>query len=282
MRADGVHEQPAGTWSDDSSLSLCSTESLLECRGLDTEDMGRRFVSWKAEAVWAAHGTVFDIGGTTACALRHIASGTPAESAGGTDEHSNGNGSLMRILPIALWFAGHEEGELLSSIHRVSGITHRHLRSQMACGFYALLVRELLAGSDPAPAYASALSHFKAAYAEPCFSEERLAFRHLEAGDLASVGRDEIKSGGYVIETLTASIWCLLTSKSYKETVLKAVNLGSDTDTTACVAGGLAGLVYGKEMIPPKWIAVLAQTERLNRLFQTFAEVLSDQIASRQ
>ncbi len=270
MRGFGTHNQPPGTWSDDSSLLLCSAESLVECEGFDPQDMGERFVSWESQAHWTPHGRVFDIGIATSQALSRVASGTSAEYAGGADEYSNGNGSLMRILPVALWFASAPTAVMLDAVHRASSITHRHPRSQMACGLYALLVRELLVGKAPADAYQRALFHFAAAYEEELFLAERLHFQQLETARIATLPESEVGSSGYVMHTLTASIWCLLTSHSFSEMVLKAVNLGSDTDTTGCVVGGLAGLCYGLPAVPGEWIETLARREDVEALFGRF------------
>src|SRR5882672_6280854 len=147
MRGFGSHNQPAGTWSDDSSLLLCSADSLIR-HEFDTEDMGKRFLAWYREELWTPHGRVFDVGVTTSRALSRISSGVPAEVAGGDDQYSNGNGSLMRILPVSLRFSGAPTKQFLDRVHRASAITHRHPRSLLACGLYSLVIRELLAGVD--------------------------------------------------------------------------------------------------------------------------------------
>jgi len=148
MRAHGTHHQEAGTWSDDGALLICTADSLLN-HEFDTEDMGGRFVAWYENGMWAAHCEVFDVGFTTSDALTRIRNGVAAEQAGGRGENSNGNGSLMRILPVALRFAHEPVSILLDRIGRASAITHGHGRFQMACGFYALVVKELLAGLQP-------------------------------------------------------------------------------------------------------------------------------------
>lgn len=271
MRGHGSHRQPAGTWSDDSSLLLCSVDSLLRHR-FDTDDMGRRFVRWYEAEIWTPHGKVFDVGVATAQALTRIAQGARAESAGGDGQYSNGNGSLMRIIPVSVRFADTPVKEALDRVHRASAITHRHPRSQLACGFFTLLIRELLQGRTPAEAYTGAIRQFRAFYeSETWWSAEFEFLQLLLAGDLGSRPETEISSGGYVIHTLTASVWCLLTTSSFQECVLKAVNLGGDTDTTGCVSGSLAGIVYGISSVPPKWIAALARQSEIEPLFQRFA-----------
>lgn len=270
MRGGGTWRQPPGTWSDDSSLLLCSAESLLG--GFDTDDLGRRFVGWRKAEWWTPWGKVFDIGMTTENALQNIARGVKAELAGGTDERSNGNGSLMRIIPVALHGASLRPSELLDRVHRASAVTHGHRRSQMACGLYSLLVRRLLSG-EPAPeAWDKARSEFPSHYHTREWAVEHVHFRRLLEAGLGEVPECEIKSGGYVLQTLEASVWCLLNTRSYPEAVLRAVNLGGDTDTTGCVTGGLAGVLYGQASIPPEWIATLARTDDLARLFDSFID----------
>ena len=144
----------------------------------------------------------------------------------------------------------------------------------MACGLYALVIRELLAGNPPEKAFQNGLQAFRDFYnADTSWSGEMDYFQLLLAGDLATRPESEIYSSGYVIHTLTASLWCLLTTTDYRSCVLKAVNLGGDTDTTGCVAGGLAGVAYGKGSVPANWINQLARRSDLQPLFTKFAEL---------
>ena len=180
---------------------------------------------------------------------------------------SNGNGSLMRILPAILRFAGEPIESFSSRLETVSAITHGHARSQMACVFYGMMVRQLLLGQPPQAALDAARSQFLALYKR---SAELSHFSHILEDDLVSLPEDEIVSTGYVLHTLHASLWCLLTTRNYRECVLKAVNLGGDTDTTGCVAGGLAGVAYGMNCIPAEWIRQLARKGEVDCLFHDF------------
>jgi ADP-ribosylglycohydrolase len=270
MRDYGTHGQPAGTWSDDGALLLCATESLAE-KGFDTQDMGERFLRWYSHGFWTAHGTLFDIGHTTRKALKLIDHGCPAELAGGTEEHSNGNGSLMRILPVALASWKFDDAVICDQIGRASAITHGHERSKLACVFHAFFVRALLNDASPQKALEQTRPPFRKYSAE---SQELRPFLELLNGDIESKSEAEIGSGGYVMDTLTASLWCLLTTHSFAECVLKAVNLGDDTDTTGCVAGGLAGVCYGVDAIPLEWKSRLPRQQDLAGLFQTFLETV--------
>jgi ADP-ribosyl-[dinitrogen reductase] hydrolase len=271
MRGHGVHGKPAGTWSDDGSLLLCSVESLAE-KGFDPQDMGERFLQWFELGHWAAHGLVFDIGIATRQALLRIRNGTSALKAGGCGHFDNGNGSLMRILPMVIANLNRAEGIFVSQIEQASAITHGHARSQMACVFYGLVVRELMQESAPQEALQKAQQIFGRLYSD---AEELGTFRDVLRSDLSSQPELHIHSGGYVMETLMASLWCLLNTDNYADCLLKAVNLGDDTDTTGCVAGGLAGVTYGLEGIPAEWRLALPRQKDLRELFANFAQSLS-------
>lgn len=275
MRGYGTHKQPVGTWSDDSSLLLCSADSLVR-NEFDTEDMGKRFLAWYREELWTPHGKVFDAGVTTVEAISRIATGVRAQVAGGDSQYSNGNGSLMRIIPVSLRFSDGSVKQFLDRVHWASSITHRHPRSLMACGLFSLVIRQLLAGTDAATAVKQALDAFRTFYEPDSYWAIELDyFQLLLAGDLNQRPESEIDSSGYVIHTLTASLWCLLTTSCFEECVLKAVNLGGDTDTTGCVAGGLAGVTYGIRAVPSAWIAQLARKGDLDCLFEKFADLRS-------
>lgn len=274
MRGYGTHHQPPGTWSDDSSLLLCTVDSLINFE-FDLNDMGQRFVRWYREGFWTPRGNVFDIGATTRRAIGRIENGVEPEMAGDSDENSNGNGSLMRILPIALRFAVSSSGELLNCAHRASSLTHRHPRSQIACGFYCLIVAELLKGLEPLDAYLKAIESGLKTYARPPYLHEMAPFRKFVSGRIHELPESEIGSSGYVIDTLEACVWCLLNSSSFKEAVLKAINLGEDTDTTGCVTGGLAGTYYGISAIPETWVNQQARCHEIKILFHAFVNVMS-------
>ncbi len=270
LREFGTHHQPKGTWSDDSSLMLCTVDSLL-AHPFDTSDLAGKYLKWYQNGFWTARGTVFDVGCTTREALQRISRGAPADEAGSSTEESNGNGSLMRILPIALRFANAPAGRLIDYAHRASAITHAHPRSRMACAFYCLMTVELLRGSQTIPAYHAACAAFREAYAnQPRFSHELKHFDPLLTGSVHNLPERKIESSGYVIDTLIASIWCLLNTNGYSQAVLKAVNLGEDTDTSGIVTGGLAGVCYGLEAVPEEWRKAMARADELETLFEQF------------
>jgi len=268
MRGFGTHGQPPGTWSDDSSLLLCTVEAL--CEEYDSQRLAGLFLAWNAWGYWTPHGTVFDIGIATRSALTRLQQGTAPEEAGGAGERDNGNGSLMRILPVALRYAKAPVAEMLTMAHRISALTHRHPRSQMACGLYCCLVKALLDGDSPQEAYRFAIQQGQQHYATPPFNDEFSHFARFFQGRLVDLSPSEISSSGYVIHTLEASLWSVLTTPTFADAVLTAVNLGEDTDTTGCVAGGLAGAAYGLLAIPADWLEMLAGRKEITALIARF------------
>ncbi len=268
----GTWNQPPGTWSDDSSLSFCLAECL--CRGYSLDAIANSFWRWYKEAYWTPRGDVFDIGQTTHTAIMRLKQGVVPHQAGGKVENSNGNGSLMRILPMAYCHRNLTLAELLARVHDVSAITHAHARSQMACGIYISIAVALLEGADLQTAYLQALQDIQQIYSVREFLLEKPHFGRIFSGEIAKIPVEEINSGGYVIDTLESSLWCLLNSSSYCEAVLKAVNLGGDTDTTAAVTGGLAGIYYGVENIPQKWMNQIARRQDIIYLAERFARAV--------
>lgn len=260
----GTWDQPPGTWSDDSSLTFCLAECL--CTGFSLEALASSFWRWYHEAYWTAWGEVFDIGNTTHIAIMNFHRGVSPLECGGKSENSNGNGSLMRILPLAYCHKTLDFPELISRTHQVSCITHAHLRSQIACGIYISIAVCLLQGLEPKSAYLQGLKNIESIYAAAEYTSELSHFKRVFSGEIANLPEDSIRSSGYVIDTLEASLWCLLNSSSYTQAVLKAVNLGGDTDTTAAVTGGLAGIYYTVENIPLEWINQIARKEDIINL----------------
>lgn len=277
MRCGGSYDQPAGTWSDDSSMTLCALQSLT--RGLDCDDMMGRFFRWADEAYMTPWDEVFDMGKTTREALRRYAGGTAPLDCGAVSERENGNGSLMRILPLALYLyrryapAQMDWDEALPVIHDVSKLTHAHPISLIACGIYCCIAYQLLSGADLTEGISEGIACMKMRYSQyPGYAAWLDRFSWVDAGVLLSLPEDEVKSDGYVIHTLEAALWCLLHTDSYRDCVLTAVGLGSDTDTVAAVAGGLAGIFYGEEAIPLEWLDVIAKLETIRALCRDFCQ----------
>ena len=266
----GTYDLPPGTWSDDSSLTFCLAESL--CSGFNPDHMGELFVRWYYQDYWTATGEVFDIGIGTRNALVKIKNGTKAELAGGNDEKDNGNGSLMRILPLVFAIKDLPIEERFEHTRQVSSITHGHIRAVMACFYYLEFAKQLIEKKSKFEIYNDLQISIPSFFEKIGISGSEIAyFDRLFRANIADIPLSEIRSGGYVIETIEACIWCLLTTDNYKDAVLKAVNLGHDTDTTAAVTGGLAGLLYGFDGIPKGWMERLTRVEDIEGLAESLA-----------
>lgn len=271
----GTYQLPAGTWSDDSSLTFCLAEALTQ--DFDLNIIGQNFVKWYHHSFWTPRGSVFDIGFTTRQAINRLANGEQPDLAGDFDESSNGNGSLMRILPLVFYLLDKPINERYEITKQVSSITHGHIRSVIACFYYLEFARLLFLGKEKYETYKELQTEItNHLIGLSIYPAEIALFDSLLKKDIHKLVVAEIQSSGYVLHTLEASIWCLLTTDNYKKAVLKAVNLGSDTDTTGAVTGGLAGILYGIDNIPTNWISQIARKNDIENL----AERLTDKLAS--
>lgn len=269
MLAYGTHNQPAGTWSDDSSLTFCLAEMLADSYNL--KQLSNRFINWYEHAYWTPHGEVFDVGVATSKAIYRLEQGINPIIAGGAEESDNGNGSLMRILPLAFYIRDMSIEERFKYVSDVSSLTHRHIRSVLGCFIYIEFVLQLLKGVGKFEAFLltkDIVNKFLNDNAICSDNEINKYHRILmnpigdyEVKSIYEYTEDEIASSGYVVHSLEAALWCIFKEDSFEKTVLRAVNLGSDTDTTAAIAGGLAGLLYGFDTIPQDWINQLARKE---------------------
>ena len=258
---------PIGTWSDDGAGALALLDSLLDCGHLDLNDLALRLLAWKDHGQYAVGGQVFDIGVTTAAALRNFARGAAAAQSGPRDQNSNGNGSLMRVLPLALWHRG-DEAELVRDAMAQSLVTHGHLRSQLCCALYCLWARLLAAGETHA--WTGAAETLRAVLRRPQSAvegdwESELEF-HIRPDD-APAGT----GSGYVVDALR-SARLVMENAGYEGVVKAAVALGNDTDTTACIAGGVAGVRAGEAEIPARWREAMRGQEIVTPLLERLVE----------
>ena len=257
MVGGGPFHLPVGVWTDDTSMALALADSLIasKAHGLDFDanDLMDRFVSWWREGEYSATGECFDIGITTSSALgRYKASGDPF--AGDPDPHSAGNGSLMRLAPVAL--AGvHWSSERAAEIARLqSRTTHAAAACLDACAAYALMLRAVITGANFEEAIDAGQGRYGATIGT------------IVEGSWRAKSRDGIASSGYVAHSLEAALWCLARTDNYRDAVLLAANLGDDADTTAAITGQLAGALYGRAGLPTEWLAKLAWRERIEAI----------------
>ncbi|MDO4531016.1 MAG: ADP-ribosylglycohydrolase family protein [Bacillota bacterium] len=275
MIGHGVFHMPEGSWSDDSSLTLAALSSINELNGIDCQDIMKRFVRWYDHGEYTPFGYAYDIGYTCEMAICRYKETQDHNKCGLDDERSNGNGSLMRIMPACLYVyekvmrSDMTEEQGVELIHEVSALTHAHLRSKIACGMYYFLVKSVMNHSGTLQERLQAgIDEAMQCYHKDVGNLVQLTYYHrlLHLEEFKQVPRDRIKSGGYVVETMEAALWCLLHTDNLKDCLLLAVNLGYDTDTVAAVAGGLAGLFYGYESIPDEWLEKLQKRFWIKRM----------------
>ena len=300
MRGYGAFDMPPGSWSDDSSLILATMDGLAASLKkeerhenlsldeiIDYEIIMKNFSKWLNKGEFTPYGFAYDVGGATMDGIGRYDRGTEPILSGGIGEGDNGNGSLMRILPIAFFIYclsqkySFDEDDKMEAVHNLSSLTHRHKRTQIACGIYVNIALEFLENPDSTLSLeeliANGINKSKEYYYNDASFENQLHhFDRVFSLKIQNLPRDEIKSGGYCISSLEASIWCLLNNENYRDTILEAVNLGYDTDTTACIVGGLAGIYYGYDDIPVDWINQLVRLDYIEELVNDFHLTLSE------
>lgn len=273
MRAYGTYKQPFGTWSDDTSLTLCLVDSLIT--GYNIHDIAKKYIQFYSKGLWTPYERVFDIGNATRIAINKMMSGENVLQCGGGAEYDNGNGSLMRILPMAFFVYYLNDKEGYKKVEEVCSLTHAHSRSKLACIIYVEYAVQLIKEADKDIAY----KRMKENINKNCkqeYKEEMTHYKRILSMDIASESEDNILSSGYVVDSLEAVIWCILTTYSYKEAIFKAINLGNDTDTIAALTGGLAGILYGCNDIPENWVQCMARKRDIYELVSAFAKSLFD------
>jgi ADP-ribosyl-[dinitrogen reductase] hydrolase len=243
---------PPGTWSDDGAQALILLNTLLERGKFDAEHFAAGLVDWYDKGFMAVDGKVFDVGIQTADSIRQLKQGVEPRAAGGSSEYSNGNGSLMRVLPLAVWHNG-SDSELIADAFAQSAVTHAHLRSKLCCALYCLWARRILQNDDDA--WDSAIKTL-----DEIFPEGTIENIELETRICPKDVVYETNGSGYVVDSLRSARWAC-GNKTFEETVKAAISLGNDTDTTACIAGGIAGLKFGLNEIPERWRAGLRGKE---------------------
>ncbi len=326
MTGFGTYNMPVGTWTDDGSMTVATLDSIRESRGINLPDIMYRFACWLTKGDYTPFGECFDNGGGTTAAILRYMRDPDVTTCGGRTDHDNGNGALMRIMPVCLYcYEQQKNGKLddagaIRLIHQVSGLTHNHLRGQIACGLYYFMVRAVLDAAAEEPEYvvdcggiqppafgivdaeadwaavingagigadagnaatikpdgkdslkdllAKGLAEGFTFYRQDPANLVQLAFygRLEDLNAFGALPAEEIRSSGYVLDTLEAVVWSLLNTDDFRDALLLAVNLGDDTDTVGAICGGLAGLFYGYDAIPEEWLAVIQKREWIETL----------------
>ena len=234
---------PVGTWSDDGAQALVLLDSLVKCSSLDLKQFTDGLMTWYRKGFMTPDEHVFDVGNQTRQALENYARNGNPLTCSPSEDWSNGNGSLMRTLPCAFMSAS-APTDIITRARQQSMPTHAHLRSQLACSLYSLMAWQMVEGKSPV----EALDYAQDTLEEAVHPTERAELRILLDGRM-----EPSKGTGYVVDSLWSAIRCVLASSDYENCVRNAISLGNDTDTTACIAGGLAGILYGEQGIPVHW-----------------------------
>jgi len=258
MTGGGPFRLSAGDWTDDTSMALCLAESLTECGGFDALDQMERYTRWFREGYYSSTGECFDIGNTTSTALSAFER-TGEPFSGSTHPHSAGNGSIMRLAPAPMFFYPDMAAVVTYSADS-SRTTHGATECVDACKLFGAMICQALFGRSKAQIL---LEPFAGLDSVP-----ELAVSIQAIADGAYFDKDEsgIDGSGYVVKSLEAALWCFYTTDSYRDAILRAVNLGDDADTTAAVCGQLAGAYYGIAGIPADWLEKLTKGDEIRRL----------------
>ena len=271
MIGNGTYNLPAGVWSDDTSMLIATIDSINNKNGFDYDDIALNFIAFKDHARYTALNDVFDIGMTCSKAIaKYDEERTNPCLCGLDDINSNGNGSLMRILPVAYYALAKKlnDEEIYELVRNLSSITHRHEISIMGCLIYVRYAMFLLTGKDKYSAY-----NMVKIVDYSMFSKETIQYYdRLLHSDISRLTIDDINSSGFVVDTLEAAIWVLLKSENFKEAIIGAINLGEDTDTIGAITGAIAGITYGYDSIPSEWLDGIARKDYLMDIFEEFSE----------
>lgn len=276
MIGNGSHNVSEGTWSDDTSMTLATFDSIRECGNINYEDIMDKYCDWLINSKYTAEGRTFDVGSTTCNAIdNYYKNNKEPIECGGRQEGDNGNGSLMRMLPIVyyLHYIDLDYETKIDIIKSYSSLTHGHEVSILGCTIYYDYMSYLLKGLDKVDAYLELdIEKYREYFSEDSIERYRRILKH----ELKELEEDEIKSTGYVVDTLEAAIWVTLNTNTYEEAIIEAVSLGDDTDTIAAITGSMVGTIYGIESIPDRWLSKLKNKEYIKNLVIGYSDVLND------
>lgn len=261
----------AGTWSDDGAQALCLLDSLLENGRFSLTDFSKKLLAWYDTGLWAVDNVVFDVGIQTSEALNVFRNGVSPEMCGNVRPDGKGNGALMRVLPLALWHRG-TDLEPVNDAHRQCLITHANITNQVCCALYCLVARRLLEGMYFNAALSHSVQNIREIYADMPDHNEEFEFR-LQPDE---PGIWQGNGSGYVIDSLRSAFMIMREAGCYEDAVKRAVSLGNDTDTTACILGGLAGIAFGYDSIPERWIDTLRQKASVEELLSKLLSCVSN------
>ena len=266
--------QPAGSWSDDTAMEIDTIDSFIQKKYFDYKDIMDKWVKWISKSEYTPTGVAFDIGRTCLKAIKKYCNGTAPLQCGSTSINENGNGSLMRILPVALYAYSKKLDD--TSIHKltneVSSLTHAHEVSRLGCYIYVQFIICLLKGNTKQEAYKHIQDLDYRSFTIDSINQytrilnEQIEFQILEY----------IKSTGYIVDTLESAMWIFMNAQHYKEAIIASTNIGGDTDTIGAIVGSMAGIYYGFEDIPSSWLDKLQRKDYLMELVDRFEKSVNE------
>lgn len=267
----GSHDVEAGVYSDDTSMTLATMDSIIKQNGIiNYNDIADKFCNWVNNNEYTATNKIFDIGMTTKYALiKYFNNKIDATMCGGTNINENGNGSLMRMLPIALYcFYKNikDDNEIFTLVKNSSSITHAHDISILGCYIYVRYVISLLETKNKISSY----NFIKKLDYSMFIEEVKLEYSRILFSDISTLNINDINSNGYVVDTLEAVFWIVLNCSSYNESIIGAINLGGDTDTIGAITGSIAGILYGYDNISKRWISKLKNKDYIDEIIIKF------------
>lgn len=267
----GSHDVEAGVYSDDTSMTLATMDSIIKQNGIiNYNDIADKFCNWVNNNEYTATNKIFDIGMTTKYALiKYFNNKIDATMCGGTNINENGNGSLMRMLPIALYcFYKNIKGdnEIFTLVKNSSSITHAHDISILGCYIYVRYVISLLETKNKISSY----NFIKKLDYSMFIEEVKLEYSRILFSDISILNINDVNSSGYVVDTLEAVFWIILNCSSYNESIIGAINLGGDTDTIGAITGSIAGILYGYDNISKRWISKLKNKDYIDEIIIKF------------
>lgn len=267
----GSHDVEAGVYSDDTSMTLATMDSIIKQNGIiNYNDIADKFCNWVNNNEYTATNKIFDIGMTTKYALiKYFNNKIDATMCGGTNINENGNGSLMRMLPIALYcFYKNikDDNEIFTLVKNSSSITHAHDISILGCYIYVRYVISLLETKNKISSY----NFIKKLDYSMFIEEVKLEYSRILFSDISTLNINDVNSSGYVVDTLEAVFWIILNCSNYNESIIGAINLGGDTDTIGAITGSIAGILYGYDNISKRWISKLKNKDYIDEIIIKF------------
>lgn len=266
--------QPAGSWSDDTAMEIATIDSFIQKKCFDYKDIMDKWVKWISKSEYTPTGVTFDIGRTCLKAIKKYCNGTAPLQCGSTSINENGNGSLMRILPVALYAYSKniDDISIRKLTNEVSSLTHAHEVSRLGCYIYVQFIINLLKGKTKEEAYKHIQYLDYSAYDMHSLKlYTRILDEQIEVQRL-----DQIKSTGYIVDTLESAIWIFMNAQHYKEAIIASTNIGGDTDTIGAIVGSMAGIYYGFDSIPSSWLDKLQRKDYLIELVDRFEKSVNE------